>query len=983
MHSRSKTWTSIVILIVGLSTFMKGQSIDTSQLIKNAEKQYYEGKDAYYSGDYFKARIIYDSSLQVYEQYLPEVHELRYKIYNRIHRNETRLRNYQRADEMGMQAIKMSLSVYGPRAEETAWIYNNMSLLKNKEFRLNESIELAEKAIDIIGELYGKESAEVAGYIMNNADNYSKKGDYNTAMQMYLFSEKLMEKELEGDDEEFNRIFLNMSILLRRMGNIDKALDYGEKALRIKLIHYREDHPSVGKYYDNLARLKAVKKEYEESDQLYEKALKMKGKGFGMNSLDVIGTYNDRALIYLDQGDYEKGKALLTKARELVQERSRVEDLGLVIESNLAGIAMDVGDYEEAIESYKKIAEYYVTQADGSPSRKAGIFLDLARAYRYINSSRDASDAIKEAEFYAKKILKPTEANRLMIRLIKEDAKILLADQDPTKAKEAFDKLENASELLINLRKRYIGSDAKAYLNEEIAELMDLSIHAAISIYENENDSESLSLVFENIEKAKAASFWDNESEVNAFNYGGAPTKAIEDIEAQRNLVSQLENKLSAQTKSSDLSGIKDALFNANKKLETQFANLEKEYPDYYDLKYALNPASMDDMQKSLSSNMALVNFYILDTICYSILVTNGKSTLVSSPISIDLQDNLEQKYFTEDEINSKHLYRDIFQSIDEQLNLWEITRVVLVPHKFLHYVSFDQLKSEVSGNLLVYDYAFSFQHRASDHIVRGKDKITYSYAGFAPLWDSNNPDQLVAEYRNELLPLPGSKKEIETSSKIWKGASFLDDLAKESEFKSSANKFDIIHLASHAIVDPENDNNSCLYFSEAQSDNEYGEEDGKLFMHEITNLDLGAQLIVLSACNTGAGRLTTGEGIMSFSRAFRYAGAESILMSLWLANDQSSIPIVSNFLSNIKRGLPKDVALQQSKIEYLENADPLMRDEFYWAGFLINGNLSPIKTGPSSLYNYLIPILLLFAAGFIINQQIKKGRMTEDGSVL
>ena len=122
---------------------------------------------------------------------------------------------------------------------------------------------------------------------------------------------------------------------------------------------------------------------------------------------------------------------------------------------------------------------------------------------------------------------------------------------------------------------------------------------------------------------------------------------------------------------------------------------------------------------------------------------------------------------------------------------------------------------------------------------------------------------------------------------------------------------------------------------------------------------------MILSACNTGNGKLSSGEGIMSLSRAFRYAGAESLMMSLWLANDQSSLPIVTKFVENIKKGMTKDVALQQSKISFLSKADPMMQDEFYWAGFQINGNIDPMIS-KSRVSARPLGILFILGAGVL-----------------
>ena len=212
---------------------------------------------------------------------------------------------------------------------------------------------------------------------------------------------------------------------------------------------------------------------------------------------------------------------------------------------------------------------------------------------------------------------------------------------------------------------------------------------------------------------------------------------------------------------------------------------------------------------------------------------------------------------------------------------------------------------------------------------------------GFAPEWATIDDESQDGNFRSELIALPGAALEVEKVSALLGGKVLKGENASEKNFKQEAAGKDILHFATHAQVDPDNETKSCLFLiGEADP---FKDDDGKLYINEITDEDISAQLVILSACNTGNGKLSSGEGIMSLARAFRYAGAESLMMSLWLANDQSSLPIVTKFVENIKNGMTKDLALQQSKISFLSKADPMMQDEFYWAGFQINGNIDPM----------------------------------------
>jgi len=101
--------------------------------------------------------------------------------------------------------------------------------------------------------------------------------------------------------------------------------------------------------------------------------------------------------------------------------------------------------------------------------------------------------------------------------------------------------------------------------------------------------------------------------------------------------------------------------------------------------------------------------------------------------------------------------------------------------------------------------------------------------------------------------------------------------------------------------------------------------------------------LSILNACNTGTGELQKGEGVMSLSRAFTYAGCPSLVMSLWQIPEAATAEIIQSFISNLQKGATKDVALQQAKLAYLESQPERIASPAYWAGMVATGNLAAL----------------------------------------
>ncbi|MEL6988581.1 MAG: CHAT domain-containing protein, partial [Bacteroidota bacterium] len=125
---------------------------------------------------------------------------------------------------------------------------------------------------------------------------------------------------------------------------------------------------------------------------------------------------------------------------------------------------------------------------------------------------------------------------------------------------------------------------------------------------------------------------------------------------------------------------------------------------------------------------------------------------------------------------------------------------------------------------------------------------------------------------------------------------------------------------------------------------------------NELCNMNLNAQLAVLSACNTGSGSYKKGEGNMSLSRAFNYAGVPTTVHSLWKVPDEATSSIMLKFYEGLKNGLRKDEALKNAKSSYLENnVIPERAHPYYWAGFVLNGNESPILIEAKTSYTWLI----------------------------
>jgi CHAT domain-containing protein len=185
---------------------------------------------------------------------------------------------------------------------------------------------------------------------------------------------------------------------------------------------------------------------------------------------------------------------------------------------------------------------------------------------------------------------------------------------------------------------------------------------------------------------------------------------------------------------------------------------------------------------------------------------------------------------------------------------------------------------------------------------------------------------------------LPYTREEVLGISKLYSAAQreiYLGDQAREETVKSEKmDQFRYIHFASHGFIDESKPGRSGILLSR----DAHSAEDGVLQMGEIMRLKLNADLVTLSACNTGLGKLVNGEGILGLTRALFYTGARNITVSLWNVNDSSTSALMKAFYENLNRGMSKSAALRQAKLTLLHGKEVAWHHPYYWAAFVLVG---------------------------------------------
>lgn len=311
-------------------------------------------------------------------------------------------------------------------------------------------------------------------------------------------------------------------------------------------------------------------------------------------------------------------------------------------------------------------------------------------------------------------------------------------------------------------------------------------------------------------------------------------------------------------------------------------------------------------------------------------------------------------------------LYRALLEPLERELS--RVARLLLVPDEPLYGLPFEMLLYRPPSN----------RHALEDAKWALKRwAITYSpalrlLAFYQPdtllkpsVVAFGYPDRLPARFASAGLPaLPEARREVVLLKRLFERADVLTAAeATEEAFWRIATNASLLHIATHAVVDPADPSGSAILLSPT------AEHDGLVQLHEILARPLRAELVVLSACNTARGPGYVGEGLLSLAYGFFASGARSLIGSLWPVDDAITAWIVGRFYMHLRSGQGRDEALRLARLDYLAQAPGIARHPFFWASFVLYGHPEPVALPPprrtrSGLTLALAAALLLSAMG-------------------
>jgi CHAT domain-containing protein len=388
------------------------------------------------------------------------------------------------------------------------------------------------------------------------------------------------------------------------------------------------------------------------------------------------------------------------------------------------------------------------------------------------------------------------------------------------------------------------------------------------------------------------------------------------------------------------------------KRLKVLRASLEKhrlEYERYRTLLYAAHPELRvqraefpsnfwGGLTKTLPQQTAFLEYVVTeDTTFLFVIKSNDPIAVFEINLSekqIDqLADEFRQQLADRDPIfkaSSKNLYNLLIQPAAKKLD--GNSSIVIIPDRKLWEVPFQTL-IDAEGKFLIEKSPISYAPSLAVFLQmqKLKQQLTQKEPSVLAL---GNPT-IQSETKQNEVSLPEAQKEVSTIAELYDTQRSLvvtQDHAQEEVVKQKANDFEIIHLATHGILNNASPMYSHLVLSHGSS------EDGLLEAWEIMELNLKARLIVLSACDTARGRIGPGEGVIGLSWALFIAGTPTALLSQWKVDSASTTSFMVEFHKNFRVSkFPIDKAAQQAALHLMKISD--YSHPFYWAGFVVVGN--------------------------------------------
>jgi CHAT domain-containing protein/Tfp pilus assembly protein PilF len=863
---------------------------------------------------------------------------------------EYRLYNYSDAIEYFEQAGKIAGSI-GDKSTQAGMILW-ISVAYDVMGKPRKALEYARHAYDISEEIEDIQNKKKSLNALGNA--YFGMRDYTNTL---LYFKAFLDLNRKINDKYRVGMGLgNIGAVYLTLGENLKALEYLKEALKVA-----QEVDQKVQQHNWLSNIGIVYMEMENYPLALDYLQRSK-KITGMSQKNEID-YAIMGEIHAAMGNHIKAMEYYETSLDLSKSKNNQWAAGYTTE-NIGLLYQKKGDYKIAQEFFKKALDIGINT--DNPEAIWSSYDNLAQSFEKMGDYDQAMDHYELA-------IKQTESKRLGIQT----------------------------------------EELQASFMEEVLPIYHNMISFLVYLGQKRKDEKYLRDAFNYAEKAKARAMLDLLAQGNPdMVHFISPELLLRKNKIDSQLVT-LQSDLRIETGKTNpdtalLDSINIKLENVRHDHADLFEEIAIRHPAYGYHGGRRQPYTLKKIQKSvLKNDQILLEYVVTDSTTLLFVVRTDtfhvkdlkirradieKSvTAIHRPLN-RIKNLLDIKF---DIASVYDLYKEIFSPVEEFLDADK--KLIIIPDGILYYLPFEALVTQFVENSSSKDDLWYSEYANVEYLL---EKYSISYSLSANLLDPElqspvkkediegqlfavgNP--LYSGYTKEETELRGSfgwnfdklkfsTDEVKSISKILGESRVLtDSAATEKNVKAEISGYNIIHLSAHGLLDESQPLYSGIALTQETGD------DGILQAYEILNMKLNADLVTLSSCATGLGKLKNGEGMLGLSRSFIYAGAKSIVMSLWSVHDQSTTELMKYFYQYFKDSGNSNVeALRQAKIMMIKTSSEIRGEKisyahpFFWAPFVLIGD-PEITFSPRTLipYYYWIigtMVLILFIVWIFI----------------
>lgn len=945
--NEAKTFLDDSYLLL-IKSSINEKNIYLSKIYRNYGNYYF------YLGNNDSALFYYNKALYLVEDGITNNH-LKNKsfCYQNIGIINAKLKDIESAKYYLKKALILKKELFGDMHPDYAKASLNFGVFLIELENFDEALLYINNAENIYNKIFGLENIFLAQTLFSKGKILYSNWKFEAALLYYLKSLSIFTESNCHNNKMLLPLYLNIGICYEKIKNYDLSLYFYHKSIK-------KYYPDITKAYRNLAGLYTILGNPDSAYYYYNRALE---NAIRVNDpKDIALCYNHLGKFYLEENQSTEGKELLLKGYHIIDSiYSKENTTRIYYLYDISNYFYSTGETDSAIhyldkslnlitENLKNDNQNNVTFSSFDQQRKFMITGLMALVYFRKFQNEENIEYLKRSFEYS----------TITIDQIEKD----------------LTKYEKESSFLLTR------SDFHNYYNDHI--------NIARSLYKYTGDSAFALKMFRGIEKSKAAYFRNILQTKKAYFKAKIPDSLIRELKRIDILTSEYEylmydNNTEEFAEVNSEGRYIDSLFILNEKKERILKHLDDNYELYNKIKYNPTIADPIEIQARLKEDEVLVNYYLNNERVIIVSIDKKRTYVNESKIDSlpDLINEYLNKYALLDVVLSDTLldsgflekgnllYKLLIEPLNDHIQEKDL---IIIPDQELAYLPFEAFIKE-------------YQHKAGKHedvrYLLHEHAVTYAPSSTLLFNYFRNPDSnnisphvlaIAPDYSNywdessvstarglSFKALPGALSEVNRISDYFHLTKHIDDKATESSFKKVAGEYDILHFAMHALIDDDNPLFSKLVFHK----NNDQENDGFLNTYEIYHLDLNGDLVVLSSCNTGIGKLHKGEGVINISRAFQFAGIPSTIATLWNVDDKSSSQIMKAFYKQLARGLDKDEALRMAKLDFLSKAEEPYLHPLFWAGYIHIGDNAPVGKTKNMLPGP--PVARYAAIGFFI----------------